>query len=296
MRRLRIDAARVRHTSVGSSCVPKTAISPGATPPCRSVAYVESAAKPLPTIAQRMVQSKVHGVRPEERRRRRTPLLDPRLVAVRTQQMVVRLLRKVPVRLRVRLDPRKACARVVDAAVVDVREPEHRRQEQPLAAAVVLVVEVAVDAAVDEEVGLDAGDDLLRADEEQRAIEAIVRARERLALDLVGLQAVPDAPERRRVDPLALLPRVEAWLVPVMLEPARDERCRLVPPRLIAATAERAEEEAEAVDLQLGPVRRVGLALEAVARVPRAGRPRQHDACAPVEEPVGAVVPSRLAH
>jgi hypothetical protein len=38
MRRWRIEEARVRQVSSGSSCAPKTAISSGATPPWRSVA------------------------------------------------------------------------------------------------------------------------------------------------------------------------------------------------------------------------------------------------------------------
>src|SRR6059058_3264810 len=91
----RMDAARSRQTVVGSRCVPNTAISSAGTPRCRSVAYDASAATPLPTIAQRMLEAEVHGVRPEEGARRRAPSLDPWLEPLRPLQMILRLLRKL---------------------------------------------------------------------------------------------------------------------------------------------------------------------------------------------------------
>ena len=221
------------------------------------------------------------------------PLLDPGLVPVRAQEVILRLLGQIAVLRRVGLDPAEACPGVGEAPVIDVGEAEHRRQEQPLAAAVVLVVQVAVHAAVDEERLFDALDDLRGADEEQRSVEPVAGAGERLAPDLVGVEAVAHAPERRRVNPLALLPPVDARLGPVVLEPARDERRGLFPARVVAAAAQRAEEEAEPVDLQLRPLGRVGLAVERVARVPRPGRAREDRVRAPVEESVGALAPGR---
>ena len=85
-------------------------------------------------------------MRPEQRRRRLAPLGDPVLVPVGPQEVVLRLLRQIAVRMGMRLDPGEAFARVVGPAVVDVGEPEHRRQEQPLPAAVVVVFQVAMDA------------------------------------------------------------------------------------------------------------------------------------------------------
>src|SRR3954465_6372942 len=108
IRRCLIAAARVRQRAVGSSCVPNTEISPGGTPPWRSVVYAARAASPLPTIAQRMFQPKVHGVRPEQRARGLAPLRDPRLVLVRAQEVVLGLLGEVPRRRSVRLDPGEA--------------------------------------------------------------------------------------------------------------------------------------------------------------------------------------------
>src|SRR5690348_13991890 len=128
MRCCLIARARMRQTRVGSSCVPKTAISSGATPPWRSVAYAARAASPLPTIAQRMVQPKVHGMRPEQWARRLAPLLDPRLVGVRSQEVVAGLLGKIAVGRGARLDPGEARAGLLDPGLVDVREPEHRGQ------------------------------------------------------------------------------------------------------------------------------------------------------------------------
>ena len=64
------------------------------------------------------------------------------------EQVILGLLGQVAVLSSVRLDPGEAAPRVVEAPVVDVGEAEHRRQEQPLPAAVVLVLEVAVHAAV----------------------------------------------------------------------------------------------------------------------------------------------------
>ena len=59
------------------------------------------------------------------------------------EEMVLRLLGQLAVRRRVRRDPVEAVARAVGLG-----EPEQRRQQQPLAAAVVDVVEMPVDAAV----------------------------------------------------------------------------------------------------------------------------------------------------
>src|SRR5262249_7780607 len=170
MRCCLIAPARVRQTTVGSSCVPKTAISSGATPPWRSVAYAARAARPLPTIAQRMVQPKVHGMRPEEGTRRLAPLLDPRPVGIRPQKVVPGLLGKIAFGRGMRLDPREARAGILDPGLVDVRKSEHRGQEQPLTAAVVAVLEVTVDTPVDEERLLDPLDELGRADEKQRPV------------------------------------------------------------------------------------------------------------------------------
>src|SRR5258707_9624055 len=113
-----------------------------------------------------MMESKVHRMRPEQRRRRLAPLLDPGLIPLRAQEVILRLLGQIAVRASVRLDPGEAGAGVAEASVVDVGNPEHRREQQPLATAVVLVLEMAVHAAVDEQRLLDALDDLRRADEE----------------------------------------------------------------------------------------------------------------------------------
>src|SRR6478609_3829163 len=235
-------------------------------------------------------------MRPEQGRRRLAPLLHPRLVPLGPQQVALGLLGQVAVRLGACLDPREARAGVVTAAVVEVGETEHRRQQQPLPAAVVLVVEVAVHAAVHEQRRLDARDELFCADEEQRSIEPVVGPREGLALDLVRAEPVADAPERGGVYALALLPPVDARLAPVVLEPACDVRRRIFPARRVAAPAQRAEEEAEPVDLQLRPVRAVGLAVKLVAGVPRPGRPPEDHARAPVEEAVGALHLADFAH
>src|SRR5262249_44913573 len=173
------------------------------------------AARPLPTIAQRMVQPKVHGMRPEEGTRRLAPLLDPRPVGIRPQKVVPGLLGKIAFGRGMRLDPREARAGILDPGLVDVRKSEHRGQEQPLTAAVVAVLEVTVDTPVYEERLLDPLDELRRADEKQRPVDAIVRPGKCVALDLVGAQAVADAPERRGVDAFALFPPVDTRLVPV---------------------------------------------------------------------------------
>ena len=175
-------------------------------------------------------------------------------------------------------------------------EAEHRGQEHPLAAAVVLVVEVAPDASARrDERALDALDELGRADEELRGVEPVVGASDRLAPDLVRVEPLADAPERRGVDALALLPPVDARFRPVQLEPRADELRGVVPARR-PAPAQRPEQEPEPVGLQLRPRGGVALAVERVARVPRAGRAREHDARAPVEETVGALDLADLAH
>src|SRR5579884_2074712 len=195
-----------------------------------------------------MVEAEVHRVRPEERAWRGAPALDPRLVAVRPLQVVLRLLGQQPVRGRVRVEPPQA-----GVGTVRPREAEHRRQEQPLAAAVVLVFGVPPDAPAggDERI-LDQVHELRPADEEERAVEPVVCARERLAANLVRAEAVPDAPERDGVDAGPFFPPVDARLAPDPLEPAGDVAGRLVPARA-PASAERAEEEAPAVDLPRRP-------------------------------------------
>src|SRR4051812_6438285 len=147
-----------------------------------------------------------------------------------------------------------------------------------------------MDAAVDEQRSLHAGDEILGPDEEQGPVEAVVGAHECLALDLVGADAVADAPERRRVHALALLPPVDARLVPVVLEPTSDERRRLLPACGLAAPPQGAEKQPEPVDLKLRPIGLVGLGVESVPRIPRPGWPRQDHLRAPVEEAVGALV------
>src|SRR4051812_26115788 len=91
----------------------------------------------------------------------------------------------------------KAAPRVVAAALVGIGQTEHAREEQPFAAAVVLVVEVAPHAAARRhELRLDARDDLRRADEQERRVEPVGCMRERLLPDLVGAEPVADAPQR----------------------------------------------------------------------------------------------------
>src|SRR5512133_609724 len=145
----RIAAARLRQEAAGSGESPKTTASMSAS---ARAAFAVSAARPEPTIAtswlsaaamvQSVPQPEVHRVRPQERGGRQAPFLDPRLVALRPQQVILRLLRTVAVLPCVTLDPVEAGPCVVDPALVGVREAEHRRQKQPLAAAVELVLEM----------------------------------------------------------------------------------------------------------------------------------------------------------
>src|SRR6478735_2832881 len=238
-----------------------------------------------------MVQSKVHRMRPEQRGRGRAPFLHPGLIPLRAQQVVLDLLGQIAVRRCVGLDPGKSCL-----CAGGLRETEHRRQEYPLAATVILVVEVAPDASAGrDERALDALDELGGPDEELRGVEPVVGAGDRLAPDLVRVEPLADAPECRRVHALALFPPVDARFRPVVVEPRSHQLRRVVPARR-PTPAQRPEQQPEPVGLQLRPRGRVALAVERVARVPRAGRPREHDARAPVEEPVGALDLADLAH
>ena len=203
------------------------------------------------------------------------------------EQVILRLLRQVAVRCRVRRDPLQPLL-----AVLRLGEPEHRRQQQPLAAAVVDVVEVPVHAAAgaDERRHVDRAE-AEEGEDEQARVEALLRARE---IEVVA-EAGRDAGERRRVDALALLPPVEARLLAHPLQVGRGRRRRVAPAVAAAVPggvlAQRPEPEPPAVVLPVRPLARVALAVERVAgveaepgarrsappsrRTPRRSRPRR---------------------
>ena len=233
----RIACARRRQSAAGSSCVPKTTISPGSSPPWRRVAYAVSAASPEPTIATLAIAQsspsscasvEEHRVRPEERRRRRAPLVDPGPPRSRGGGGGPATARaEAPSVGGVRARPTSRLVRaVVLVAVLELREPEERRQEQPLAAAVEDVVGMTVHAAAGrEQAGTHALDDPVRAPERATARQSRLASRRSSAQPEVDDAAMPQASRPASTQasvvactPVALLPPVHARLLPLPLE------------------------------------------------------------------------------
>ena len=99
------------------------------------------------------------------------------------------------------LDPREALGRALRLG-----KAQHRREQQRLAAAVVLVVEVAPHAAAGRDGRLlDPLDELGPADEEQRSVEAIVRPQQRFLAALIGAEPVADSHQRHHVDVVSIV-------------------------------------------------------------------------------------------
>src|SRR5215213_6256669 len=157
--------------------------------------------------------------------------------------MVLRLLRQRPVRRRVRSDPREALPCAAGLLARRLGEAEHRRQQQPLAPAVVRVATVAVDAAAGtDELGADLAHDVGVEGAERWLQQEVTRVEPLAGYGLVGraahrgsgLRTAAPEPERDRaerggVDALALLPPVDARLAPDALEVVGgDLRGRLV--------------------------------------------------------------------
>ena len=151
-------------------------------------------------------------------------------------------------------------------------EPEQRGQQQPLAAAVVGVVEVAADAAAgtDERRHVDRAEAEERKDE-QASVQPLLRARE------IEVVAEPrrDAGERRGVQALALLPPVDARLLAHALQMGRGRRS-CIPPAVAAAVPGGV---LRAAPRARGPSRRAGGAASRSGRArPRAcSAPRSRD-------------------
>src|SRR5215211_3373221 len=314
MRGWRIDAARRRQAAAGSSSVPNTTISPGASPPARRVTYAVNPASPLPTIAQRSTSGRLPGrdlaqrqseveqerVRPEQRRGRRAPPRHPVLVPVRPEEVSRDLLGESAVGRGLRGDPFELRVRFVLAPGLEVLQAEKGGEKKPLPAAVVLIVQVALDAALVDELGLNGRDRPShdgvigreqaerRCDGDQARIHAILvpgRAQAACAVrthslldprltgaytkDLGAAKTRSDGGERHRMDALALLPPVVAGLLPERRDvPGRQagrpgERVGVAPVAL-DVPGERPDPRAPAVQLVVGPVE-VGLA--AVERV-----------------------------
>lgn len=203
-------------------------------------------------------------MRPEERRRRRAPFVDPRLKLAWREQVILGLLREVAVGRRVRSDPREA--------VLGSRfdgEAEERGQQQPFTASVVGVFEVAVDAP--------AGADEL--DHGPRQLESEERKHEqgRVEPDVGGGQvevvAEPggDAGERGGVDAVALLPpvgaRMQADSLQMPLDPPGGRSPAVRDPVPSAMAPDRPEPQTPAVVLDERPFAPVALARQRVARV-----------------------------
>jgi len=126
----------------------------------------------------------------------------------------------------VRLDPVQTLL-----GTLRLGEAEHRCEEKPLPAAVVGVVEVPVYPCVTAEQGFF---DPLHQHRctyvEVGAVRLLVGGEaNRLGPQIVRVESFGHAPKSHGVHPLALFPPVDAGLAPVVLEPARHGRCRLVP-------------------------------------------------------------------
>ena len=173
----------------------------------------------------------------------------------------MRLLGQAAVGCGVRRDPLEPLF-----AVLRLGEPEQRGQQQPLTAAVIGVVEVAVDAAAgtDERRHVDRPE-AEEGEDEQASVQPLLRAGE------IEVVAEPrgDAGERGGVHALALLPPVDARLLAHALEVGRGRRGRVPPPIAAAVPGgvlpQRPEPEAPAVVLAVRPLARIVLALQRVA-------------------------------
>src|SRR5215213_4243249 len=255
--------------------------------PVRAISCRRTGISAAPVL---VVEREEHRVRPEERRGREAQFRHALVVCPGVEEVVLRLLRQAAVRRRVRRDPLEALS-----GTPGLGQPQHRREQDPLAAAVVDVVEVTVDAAAGADELRDVhGAEAEQGNDEEAGVEPLLRPRK---VELIA-ESGCDAGECCRVNPLALLPPVHARLLADSFE---ISACcgRRVAPAVTAAVSGRVladgpEEEAPAIVLALRPLALVALAVERVAGLE--AESALDDARDPVEEALRARHLADAAH